>query len=235
MTLAGMTPDKWQDKILRSSNDRHLLLCSRQTGKSLTAAAMSLQVALCEPGSLVLLLSPTIRQSGELFRGKLKPLYEALGRPVATTSETALQMELANGSRVISLPGDERTVRSYSNVALLVIDEAARVPDSLYYAVRPMLAVSGGRLVCLSSAYAQMGFFYEEWVNGGPGWERTKVTAAECSRISPAFLADERRALGPRIYEREYDCVFCQADDAYFDHDAIVRALASDNIEAPLF
>jgi hypothetical protein len=233
--MAGMTPDKWQETILRSSNDRHLLLCSRQTGKSLTAAAMSLCTALCEPESLILLLSPTIRQSGELFRGKLLPLYEALGRPVATVSETALTMELANGSRVISLPGDERTVRSYSNVALLVIDEAARVPDSLYYAVRPMLAVSGGRLVCLSSAYAMMGFFYSEWVNGGPVWERTKVTAAECDRISRSFLEEERRSLGERIYQREYECQFSQADDAYFSYDAIQQALASTNTEPPLF
>jgi hypothetical protein len=142
---------------------------------------------------------------------------------------------LANGSRVVSLPGTEGTIRGFSSVALLVIDEAARVPDALYQAVRPMLAVSGGRLVCLSSAYAQLGFFYEAWQSGGPGWQRVKVTAAECGRIDAAFLEEEREALGERVYAREYDCVFSSADAAVFDPVAIERALAAEGSEPPLF
>jgi len=51
----------------------------------------------------------------------------------------------------VSLPGDEGTVRGFSGVSLLVIDEAARVADPLYFAVRPMLAVSQGRLVALDT------------------------------------------------------------------------------------
>jgi hypothetical protein len=212
-----------------------LILASRQVGKSLTAGALALREALLRPGSLTLLLSPTLRQSGELFRDKVMRLYGALGRPLAATQETALQLSLANGSRVVSLPGTEGTIRGFSSVALLVIDEAARVPDGLYQAVRPMLAVSGGRLVCLSSAYARAGFFFDSWENGGPGWQRVKITAAECGRIDGAFLEEEREALGERVYAREYDCVFSSADDAVFDPLAIERALAAEGSEPPLF
>src|SRR5581483_1033455 len=146
-TLAKMVPDRWQMALTRSSSSRLLLLCSRQAGKSLSSAAVALLTALLRPMSLVLLLSPTQRQSGELFRAKVRRLYSLLGRPVATVQESALSMELANGSRIISLPGDEETIRGYSDVTLLVIDEASRVPDALYYSVRPMLAVSRGRLM----------------------------------------------------------------------------------------
>src|SRR5262249_2031589 len=144
---------------------------------------LALRSALLEAPALVLLLSPTLRQSGELFRDKLLPLWRALGCPGRDKSPTQLSLELSNGSRIISLPGEEGNIRGYSGVKLLVIDEAARVPDDLYRAVRPMLAVSRGRLVALSSAYAKTGWFYETWT-GEEAWHRVKVTALECPRIS---------------------------------------------------
>src|SRR5436190_1727587 len=77
--------------------------------------------------------------------------------------ETQLRLELANGSRVVCLPGREGTIRSFGGVALLVLDEAARIPDALYRSVRPMLAVSGGRLVALSTPFGRRGWFWQEW------------------------------------------------------------------------
>jgi hypothetical protein len=136
-----------------------------------------------------LVLRPTQRQSGELY--KVRRLYNALGRPVACTQETALTLELANGSRIIALPGEEETIRCYSGVRLLVIDEAARVPDDLYYCVRPMLAVSRGLLVALSTPFGRRGWFHQEWTGAGPP-ERAQVTAGQCPRITPEFLAEER-------------------------------------------
>ena len=77
-----------------------------------------------------------------------------------------LGMELINGSRIEALPGTEKTIRGFSGVDLLIVDEAARVADELYYAVRPMLAVSGGRLMMLSTPFGKRGVFYEEWTGG---------------------------------------------------------------------
>jgi hypothetical protein len=170
------------------------LCCSRQSGKTTVAAALVLREALLVPESLVLLLSPTLRQSGEALR-RVVQLYNALDRPVPARQESALSLTLANGSRVVSLPGEEGTSRGFASVRLLVIDEAARVSDDLYRSVRPMLAVSGGKLLALSSAWAKAGWYYEEWSGPAP-WRRFKVKATECCRISPEFLAEERAALG---------------------------------------
>jgi hypothetical protein len=227
-----MAPDPWQVALLRSPARRILLLCSRQAGKSQVAAALALRAALLEPPALVLVLSRSMRQSGELFRGKLKPLYNALGRPVPTVQESALTMELANGSRVISLPGDEETIRCYSGVALLIVDEAARVPDDLYRSVRPMLAVSGGRLLCLSTPFGKRGFFHDEWHSARP-WQRVRVTAEECPRITAAFLAEERQALGERWFRQEYCCSFEDTVDQVFQYEDVMAACAAD--VAPLF
>jgi hypothetical protein len=205
-----------------------LLLCSRQSGKSTAAAALALRAALLEPGSLVLLLSPTLRQSGELYRDKLLRLYDRLGRPVRAARQTALTLELANGSRVVSLPASEGGIRGFSGVRLLVIDEASRVSDALYGAVRPMLAVSRGGLVALSTPFGRRGWFFEAWERGGPAWQRVKVTAHQCPRISPGFLAEERQALGERWWLQEYFCAFHRAVDAVFDPELVRAAIRPD-------
>jgi len=231
MAAAGMPPDPWQGRVLRSDAARTLLLCSRQAGKSAVSAALALSTALLHPDSPVLLLSPSDRQSAELFR-KVVDLYDATSRPVPATARTARRLEFANGSRVLSLPGTERTVRGFSEVALLVIDEAARVDDALYYAVRPMLAVSGGRLAALSTPYGKRGWFHDEW-HGEGEWERVRVTAEQCPRISKEFLAEERKALGERWYRQEYLCDFAETIDAVFSY-ADIQAARSHDIE-PLF
>jgi hypothetical protein len=228
---AGMDPDPWQRRLLASDAGRVLLLCSRQAGKSTVAAALALRTALLRPRSPVLLLSPSLRQSGELFR-KVLELFNALGRPAPVAAESALRLELATGSRVVSLPGDEKNIRGFSGVALLVIDEAARVEDALYYSVRPMLAVSGGRLVALSTPFGKRGWFHDEW-HGAGEWERVRVTAQECPRIAPAFLAEERRALGERWFRQEYECSWEDVVDAVFAY-ADIQAALSDEVE-PLF
>ena len=229
---AGYPPDSWQRTLLRSTSDRVLMLITRQGGKSLTAAAIAVREALLRPPALVLLLSPTLRQSGELFRDKVKRLYNGLGWPVPAAQETQLTMELANGSRIVSLPGEEETIRGYSGVRLLVVDEAARVPDALYYSIRPMLAVSRGRLVALSTPFGKRGWFFETWEGREP-WERVKITADQCPRIGAGFLIREEQALGPRWYRQEYFCSFEETIDQVFSQADIQAALADE--VRPLF
>lgn len=232
MAAAGMPADSWQAGVLRSGAGRQLLLCSRQSGKSSVAGVLGVHGAIYDPGALVLLLSPSLRQSGELFR-KCLDVYHAIGRPVPAEAETALHLELENGSRIVSLPGKEETIRGYSGVRLLVIDEAARVPDALYYAVRPMLAVSGGRLVALSTPFGKRGWFFHEWAEGGAGWARVKVTAEQCPRIPPAFLAEERASMGDWWYKQEYGCEFVETVDQVFSYEDVMAALTAD--VKPLF
>jgi hypothetical protein len=231
MRCAGMDPDPWQESLLRSRADRMLLLCARQTGKSTVTGAIAYHEVSYNPGSLVLLLSPSLRQSQELFR-KVADFRNRLGDAVPVKDESALRVEWQNGSRIVALPGTEETVRGFSGVRLLIVDEAARVADSLYFAIRPMLAVSGGRLICLTTPFGKRGFFHEEWA-GPNAWERVRITARECPRISPAFLEEERNSLGDWWYRQEYECDFADTSDQYFRTEDILRAF-SDDVQ-PLF
>jgi hypothetical protein len=202
----GLSPDPWQRALLLSTERQILLNCSRQSGKSTTVAALALHTALFVAGAQVLLLSPSLRQSGEIFR-KVLYGYHALGQPVAARYQSQLRLELANGARVLCLPGKEGTIRAFGGVSLLVLDEAARIATELYRSVRPMLAVSQGRLVALSTPFGQRGWFWEEWQGQGP-WQRVQITWRQCPRISPAFIEEERRALGDAWVRQEYECCF---------------------------
>jgi len=192
---------------------------------------MALHRALYHPESLVLLLAPALRQSQELF-AKLFGFYSDLGEPLKKFGERRLSLELSNGSRIVTLPGSEKTIRGYSGVSLLILDEAARIEDPLYYSVRPMLAVSGGRIALLSTPFGKRGVFYDEWMEGS-GWHKFEVPATECPRISAAFLQEERESLGDWWYEQEYMCKFKENVDSVFSS-ALIEEAMSDDVE-PLF
>jgi Terminase large subunit, T4likevirus-type, N-terminal len=223
---AGIVPDPWQAQALRSAAPRILLNCSRQAGKSSITGVLAVHSALYDAGSLVLLLSPSLRQSQELFR-KALDVYRGLGRPVEADSENKLALELENGSRILSLPGKEHTIRGYSGVRLLVIDEAAWVPDELYMTVRPMLAVSQGRLLALSTPHGTRGWWYEAW-RGAETWERYEIPATKCPRISAEFLEEERRNMGEWWFRQEYLCEFLDAETQAFTRDDVDRAFVEE-------
>lgn len=225
-------PDPWQTRLLRSPARQILLNCSRQAGKSTSTAVLALHAALYQPGALILLLAPALRQSQELFR-KVKQQAGALGIPNdAIERETSLEIELQTGARIVALPGKEGTIRGFSAVNLLIVDEASRVDDALYRAVRPMLAVSAGRVILLSSPFGKRGFFHEEWANGGSSWQRYEVPATMIPRIPAEFLEEERRALGP-FFAGEYMCQFLDNQFSVFSYESVMTAL-SDDVQ-PLF
>lgn len=222
----GIQADPWQASLLRSDDRNVLVNIHRQGGKSTTAAVVATHTALYEPDSLVLLLSPGLRQSQELFK-KCLAAYHAMGSPVSAELENQLTLELANGSRIVSLPGNDSTIRGYSAVSLIVVDEASRVPDAIYFAVRPMLAVSGGRLVALSTPFGTRGWWYRAW-QSEEAWERYEVKATDCPRISPEFLEQEQRAMGSYWFDQEYMCVFASGQTQAFRNEDIERAFAEE-------
>lgn len=223
--------DAWQEKVLESKQKYQILNCSRQSGKSTVAAALSLHTGIYHPGSLVLLVSPSQRQSGEIFR-KVKDHIKALPYRLHLLEDNKLSCTLDNGSRIVSLPGEEGTIRGFSNAALIIEDEASRVEDSLYASIRPMLAVSKGRLILMSTPHGKRGHFFEEWEKGS-NWNKVEIPWSTCPRITPEFIAEERTSLGEWWVRQEYECEFVQTVDQVFSYDLVMSAM-DDNL-SPLF
>ncbi|MBI1916322.1 MAG: hypothetical protein HYS12_16560 [Planctomycetes bacterium] len=206
MRNLGLEPDPWQIEVLESTRQRLLLNCCRQAGKSTVVALLALAEAMWTSGAKVLLVSRSFRQSKELFR-IVTGFYEQLEKPICKRI-TAEELTLANGSRIVSLPCKEQTIRGFSNISLLIIDEASIVPDDIYRACRPMLAVSNGRMICLSTPRGKRGYFYDAWSRGGDDWHKIEVPASMISRIKPEFLEGERRDHGDTSFRQEYCCSF---------------------------
>ena len=228
----GFEPDEKQAELLKRDVRRLLLNCTRQWGKSTITAAKAVARARDRAGSLTLVVSPSARQSGEFLR-KAAAFVRRLGIRPRGDGDNEISLLLPNGSRLVGLPGTEATVRGFSAVSLMLIDEAARVSDELYVAVRPMLAVGDGDLWLMSTPFGKRGFFWEAWEKGGPQWERVAVPATECPRIPASFLEEERAALGERWFRQEYLCEFVDANDAVFRREEVERAITEE--VKPLF
>jgi len=230
-TELGFAADEAQAEVLRSTKKRGLLNCTRQWGKSTVTAAKAIHQAVHFPESLTLVVSPSARQSGEFLR-KATGFARKLGIKPKGDGDNEISLELPNRSRIVGLPGSEATVRGFSAVSLLLVDEAARVSDELYLALRPMLAVSDGALWLMSTPFGKRGFFYEAWANGGPDWARVQAAATECPRIGRRFLDEERATMGERWFRQEYMCEFEEAVSGVFARDLVERAIT--NEVAPL-
>ncbi len=213
MRNAGLSPDNWQIDVLQQRAPRLLLNITRQGGKSTLCAGLAVDTALEEAGSLSLLVAKAQRQAIELLR-KARDLFYVMEEPPLFTQDSATQLQLANGSRIIALPGVEATVRSYSGASLVVFDEMSRIDDDLYKAMRPMIAVSNGMLVGASTPFGKRGCFYEEWEDGTE-WQKVMVQAPQIPRISAEFLAEERLR-GEKWFNQEYMCSFEHMEGAVF-------------------
>jgi hypothetical protein len=161
----GIDPDPVQAELLTSTERKILLCCSRQWGKSTTSALLGLHAALYSAPALIVLISPSQPQSTELFK-KVHGFWAQLSGAPHAEQESLTRLALSNGSRIISLPGSERTVRGYSAAHTIIMDEAARVDDALLSAVRPMLATTSGRFIALSTPAGRRGWFFEAWEHG---------------------------------------------------------------------
>lgn len=224
---AGIECDDWQKQVLRSEHPRIILNCSRQSGKSTTVATRILWEAINIPNSRILIVCPGLRQSSETFE-KVLAVYRATGRKVPATSEQITSLRLWNNSRVMSLPGKADTVRGFSAVTLLVLDEGSKIPDELYATLSPMLAVSKGRVIALSTPFGQRGWYHDAWkasIEGKQDWQRFEIPWQQCPRISKAHIDEEREKFGEDWVKQEFECQFLASARSAFrseDIDAII-------------
>jgi hypothetical protein len=217
-TTLNFTPDPHQSQVLDSTHRRVLVNCCRQWGKSTTAAIRALHHALFTPQAEIILIAPTQRQSSELLR-KIRSFSTQTDFKSDGTNRFSLLFP--NGSRIVALPGNRDSIRGFSRVSLLIIDEAGWVPDALYFTIRPFLAAApDASLLILSTPNGDSGFFYHSWTGPQP-WLRISVPATECSRISPTFLEEERQALTNRYFRQEYLCEFQSHNNAVFPRERI--------------
>jgi hypothetical protein len=202
--ISEMTPTQWQQTFLRSPRGASILvLTARQVGKTTCAAWAIAHSMLFTPGSLSVIACPAQRQSAEAVRRVREVLVKA---GAELKSDNVYGLELENGSRVLALPGSDDSIRGLTVDGWIVADEAARLPNELIAALRPMRARRPqARFAMLSTAWSRTDPFWTAWASDDPAWIRLKATAdTDASLFAPGFLDQERRALGEHVFNREY-------------------------------
>ena len=202
--VVAMTPTSWQETFLRSPRGAAILaLTARQVGKTTVAAWGIAHTMVFSPQSLSVIACPAQRQSAEAVRRVREALLKA-GQKLQ--SDNVYGLELGNGSRVLALPGSDDSIRGLTVDGWIVADEAARLPEDLIAALRPMRARRPqARLAMLSTAWNRSDPFWTAWASDDPSFIRIKATADSTGALfAPGFLEQERRALGEHVFKREY-------------------------------
>ena len=260
----GFDPFEWQAEVfepeeLPAEGDRVALLCCRQAGKSTVVSGDTLHISRFQQRSRSLIICPAQDQSKEVMKKVEDFMYLDEHLP-ATKHDNTFEKEFVTGSRIIALPGTERSVRGYSSPALIFFDEAARVLDTTYKAARPMLTACAGAIIAATTPWGKRGWFYRLWVNPKSKWRKILVrvrwdehnghlvehmpedefkaywaergvSAYYSPRHSKAWCEEELGAHGPVSYKQEYCCEFLEDAYSMFNMDDVMASLRAEQAD----
>lgn len=219
----GFSPDANQASVLTVAAQRVILACHRQFGKSTTAAVKAIHHAVHSPESLTIIVAPTLRQGG-LLLDTIHRFARKLSLELKPDRYNRPSLVLPNGSKVVAVPSEEQNIRGFSAVSLLLIDEAARVPEEVWSAVLPMVSTVNGAVWLMSTPAGKQGFFADMWFHGGPSWHRIRATVEQSSRISREVADEQRRCLSRAQFASDYLCEFGDIEDQVFRTASVERA-----------
>lgn len=222
--VLGITPHAWQETFLRAERGASIVvLTARQVGKTTAAACGMAHSALFMPGSLSVVACPTQNQSAEALR-KVREMVRMAGAEL--TTENIFKLELANGSRVLALPGTEESIRGLTVDAWIVADEAARLDPAIMAALHPMRTQRpNAHFAMLSTAWSRTDPFWSVWASDDPSWTRIRATVDVApTLIAPDVLERARRQLSEDDFKREYLGVPAGTQVSPFTFDLYERA-----------
>ena len=222
--VLGITPHDWQKTFLLAPRGASIaVLTARQVGKTTAAAVGMAHSAVFMPGSLSVIACPSQNQSAEALR-KVRDMVIKAGATL--TSDNVYRLELANGSRVMALPGTQELIRGLTVDAWIVADEAAQLDPAIMAALHPMRTQRPhARFAMLSTAWSRTDPFWSVWDNDDPSWMRIRATVdVEPTLIAPDVLDRERRQLSQDEFKREYLGIPAGSQVSPFTHDLYERA-----------
>lgn len=174
----GLKPYPWQKLVLDSKAKFKIILGARQSGKSTIVSVPPAYKSKRKRKALSLVIAPTRAQATEDML-KIKDLIAADPDHPSLKKNSAYEIEFYNGSRIIVVTGTDRAARGYSAPDIIILDEASRIPDTVYAsAVLPMQTASPDdfELIVISTPYGKTGFFYDCWENSEV-FEKYEVSA----------------------------------------------------------
>lgn len=241
-----LTLDPWQEEFVNYKGD--IALCSpRQHGKSLAAGAKASQFAIDNPGKQVMIVSITEEQAKELLSkvmGYLTTYYikEIMkGKEQTNTSKVTLK----NGSVILvkAIGAKGFSILGYTN-DMVIVDEAARVPQQLWENITPTILSTGGSLVLLSTPHGRRGYFYQAFNDPALKFKtiRVKLGDIENRPLTDTWtemrrdkmkerIESERQRMTKREFAQQYLAEFVNDLDQFYEDAEIKKTLIQSKIE----
>jgi hypothetical protein len=247
-------PHWYQDELINDMSTFIAACWSRQVGKSEAIAHKAIHEAFTNEYVDIVVIAPVQRQARELYAKITKAIKQS---PIIFNSvEGRMTQEVIkfdNGSRIINLAaGDEGVqLRGYA-ISLLIIEEAAFIPEMVFVAVEQGLSSMGGREIMISTPYGKNNEFYKVFhPDGMPGYDhsrkgRQQVGEFSCynydytvglgvtkpngrPQLSQVHLDRQKRKLTEFQWRAEYEAEFIEDIDQYFPQ-AIIEAYFDDRL-----
>lgn len=228
--ILGIKPLRYQAEILEDEKNL-LIIGGRKIGKSTMLAIKALWTALVMNSQDVLIVSRAQRQADIVFNKIydfctfnefIKPHVHKL---------TQSEVKFDNASVIRSLPSGHsgETIRGFSS-SIVMFDEAGFIPDEVFTAVLPALAVAGQQIILSGTPYGKRGFFYNTYITqsarGNKGtWDIYKIRATDTPLITKEFLNEMRLSLTADEYMQEFEAEFMDETNAYFPHSLVFTCL----------
>ena len=217
--------DIWQKNIIEEKGNV-IVRAGRQVGKSTAIAIKAGEYALNNPKKQVLIIASVERQAHLLFEKVITYLEDSSPNAIKKGRDrpTKSKLSLKNGSVIRSLPtGLSGTgIRGYT-IDLLIADEAAFIPQEVWVAVTPMLAITKGKIILLSTPFGKEGYFYDRYKD--PTFKKFHVSSEDCPRKDEHFLTEEKKRMTKLQYAQEYLGEFVDELMQFFPTTLIQRAM----------
>lgn len=178
MTIRFPTLEEWQKvvyddvHIARSSGNIFVVKSKRQVGKSCLAALLLIEYGLKEK-CISVVVEPTQAQSRRLFK-QIYDMMQPTGL-VKSANSQLLTMEFSNGSEILFKSAEQRdALRGFTVSGILVIDEAAFIPDPIFEILYPTCDANNAPILVISTPLFCSGEFYNLYTRGMNGDKHTK-------------------------------------------------------------
>ena len=218
-----------------------VVCCGRQVGKTTVISEKAARYIVSNSNKKILIISVTEQQAENMLAMIVLRVHDLNKSLICKGSKkpTKHKVQLTNGSQAIT-----KAVGQYGLGALgltcdvVVPDECAYLPETIWASITPMLLTTGGHLWLLSTPNAQEGYFYEAYTNPAFGFKSFHVNSEEVANARPepqrsimlAYLDREKARMSPMQYAQQYLAQFQEELGQLFPDSLIQKCQVLDRI-----
>jgi len=217
LTLPILRRDQWE--IAEHPAKVKVLAMGRRWGKTVMGGCVSLTLA--NAGGRAAWVSPTYRNSRPLWRWALEATANLRKRGLVRVNNAEMILEFPSGGFVGIYSGEREDALRGEWFNLVVLDEAARLSETLWTAViQPTLADYGGDALLISTP-AGKNWFWREWLEGKKRMDNTIAAFHAPSSANPnprirAAAALARERVPEAVYRQEWLAEFLESGGEVF-------------------